>query len=45
MHLLNNYEANTNEEEVLTEEELKEEEAFINSIMKTSLVKAAHKYI
>jgi len=40
--LLNNYTADTSEEEVLTDEDLKEDEAFIRSIMNTPLMREAH---
>lgn len=43
--LLNNYSASTSKEEVLTNEELKEDAAFINAIMNTQLMQYAHEFL
>lgn len=42
--LLNNYSAHTGEEEDVTEEELQENRAFLNEVMKTSPMKYCHQY-
>ena len=42
--LLNNYSAHTGEEEDVTEEELQENRAFLNEVMKTAPMKYCHQY-
>ncbi|XP_062861924.1 poly(U)-specific endoribonuclease-C-like [Trichomycterus rosablanca] len=45
MNLLNNYEISTNDVETVTREELEENNLFLDAILKTQVMKRAHKYL